>query len=393
MAILLRCPSCRTDQSIKNRICMKCGKNLSRGREYIVVIKMPGGKWIKRVCGSNLDVAKAIEAKIKTEIREGKFIDKKKPAPTLDEVWEKYLEWAKVNKKSWKDDFFNYETHLKPRFGEKTLDKISTFDVSNMIIELKNKLNKQERPYAMQTIKHQVALLRRIFNISINWGLYDGVNPASGKKIEMPRIDNRVTERLTKEEFGRLLVVLKAYEKSNVQAAHLIEFAIFSGLRRGEIFELKWDDVDLENGRIFLDNPKGGKKELIPLNRHALDVLKNHPRVKESPYVFPGKNGQKRKEIKTAWKHVKRVAGIDPGFRFHGLRHAYASFLSSEGVDLYSLQKLMTHKTIDMTERYAHIDEKRLRQQVEVMDRVIEEAEKLIRNKVSDKGNLKDNCS
>ncbi len=193
MAILLRCPSCRTDQSIKNRICMKCGKNLSRKREYIVVIKMPGGKWIKRVCGSNLDVAKAIEAKIKTEIREGKFIDKKKPAPTLDEVWEKYLEWAKVNKKSWKDDFFNYETHLKPRFGEKTLDKISTFDVSNMIIELKNKLNKQERPYAMQTIKHQVALLRRIFNISINWGLYNGVIRLVERKL---RCQELITELL-----------------------------------------------------------------------------------------------------------------------------------------------------------------------------------------------------
>lgn len=346
MAVLIRCPSCRADQSVKNKKCVKCGRNLGKGREYIVVIKMPDGRWIKRACGSSLDVARAIEAKIKTEIREGKFIDKRRPALTLGEVWENYIAWAKANKKSWRDDLLNYTKHLKPRFEDRPLDKISAFDVSSMVVELKNSLNKRERPYAEQTIRHQVALLRRIFNVAISWGIYNGENPASGKKVRLPRVDNRITERLTKEEFARLLAALNEYEKVNSGSACLIKFAVFSGLRRGEIFELKWSDVDLKAARILLRDPKGGTKQLIPLNRHALELLKGLPRVEGSPYVFPGKDGKKRTDIKRAWNCVKRMA-------------------------------------IDMTKRYAHIDEQRLRRQAEVMDTIIEEAEKLARKGIS----------
>ena len=336
MAILLRCPSCRTDQSIKNRICMKCGKNLSREREYIVVIKMPGGKWIKRVCGSNLDVAKAIEAKIKTEIREGKFIDKKKPAPTLDEVWEKYLEWAKVNKKTWKHDFYNYHCHIKPRFGALPLDKITCFEVERMILELRKGINKRGVPFAAQTIKHQVVLIRRLFNLAMVWELYSGENPATGKKVKMPKVDNVVTEMLTEQELKRLLSTLENYH--DLQTANLVKFALFTGLRRGEIFNLKWEDVDLENGWVNIKDSKGGKSQVIPLNKLALEVLRKHPQTEGSPYISPRRNGKKRKGLKTAWKTIKKLANLPSNFRFHGLRHRYGNFLASSGeVDLYTL--------------------------------------------------------
>jgi len=375
MAILLRCPSCRTDQSIKNKICMKCGKNLSRKREYIVVIKMPNGKWIKRVCGSNLDVAKAIEAKIKTEIREGKFIDKKKPTPTLDEVWEKYLEWAKVNKKSWKEDYYRYRKHISPRFGTVPLDKISSFEIERMIIELKKSSRRQGKVYANKSIHHCVELVRRLYNAAINWGLYKGANPASAKKIKMSRVDNVVTEFLSEAMLCALLRALDKYAEKDLQAANLVRFALFTGMRRGELFKLEWKDVDMERGFVHLRSPKGGKSEILPLNKYALKVLKNNPRRGNSPYVFPGRNGKMRTSIRKAWVTIKKMAGLPENFRFHGLRHAYGSLLVSSGkVDLYTVQRLLTHKSFAMTQRYAHLSENVLRRATEVMDEIVEKA-------------------
>ncbi len=127
-------------------------------------------------------------------------------------------------------------------------------------------------------------------------------------------------------------------------------------MRRGEMFKLLWSDVDFARGFILIRDPKGGKSQSIPLNAAAKHLLETHERT-DSKYVFPGVDGGQRVSVQKASRRIRERAGLPKDFRpLHGLRHTYASMLASSGkVDIYTLQKLMTHKTPTMTQRYAHL--------------------------------------
>ena len=121
--------------------------------------------------------------------------------------------------------------------------------------------------------------------------MYDGKSPM--ESVEMPRIDNQKTEFLTHEELTRLLDTLENWPFR--ESAAFIKFALFTGLRRGELFKLQWDAVDFERGIIILRDPKGGKTENIPVMHEAMDVLKALEAT--SPFVFPGEMPSKRSSL------------------------------------------------------------------------------------------------
>ena len=128
------------------------------------------------------------------------------------------------------------------------------------------------------------------------------------------------------------------------------------------MFRLKWDDIDFERGFILLREPKGGVDQNIPLNDATRELFEEHPRT-DSPFVFPGRGGRQRTDIKKQVNRIKERAGLPKDFRaLHGLRHVYASMLASSGqVDMYTLQKLLTHKSPQMTQRYAHLRDETLK--------------------------------
>jgi len=133
-------------------------------------------------------------------------------------------------------------------------------------------------------------------------------------------------------------------------------------MRRSELFRLKWKHIDFERGFIDIVDPKGGQDQKIPLDDEARKLLESHQRTK-SPYVFPGLGGAQRTNIAKPVNSIKNEAGLPKDFRpLHGLRHVYASMLASSGkVDLYVLQKLLTHKDSTMTQRYAHLRDEALK--------------------------------
>ena len=302
------------------------------------------GKRITKVV-ENLTLAREWETAKKADLLRGDLdINQKgKPALTLNDVWAKYLPWAKENKKSWKDDNWYYAKHLVPRFGNKRLDSIAPIDIERMKKELR------ERGYAPATIKHQIAILRRLFNLARKWDLYEGKNPV--ESVEMPKIDNQITEFLKDDEIDRLLKVLEEWPWKESSA--LIKFALFSGFRKGEILRLTWEDVNFEQGMITLREPKGGKTQTIPISPQALEVLRGLK--KTSPYVFAGQGGKQKTNFRGPWYKIRKAAGLPDKFRFHGLRHHFASVLVSNGVDLLVVQKLLTHKDSKTTQRYAHL--------------------------------------
>ena len=150
--------------------------------------------------------------------------------------------------------------------------------------------------------------------------------------------------------------------------------ALYSGMRRGEMFKLQWKDIDFEKGFIHLRDPKGKISQKIPLNQPTREVFEALPR--NSNYVFPGRGGKKRTDITKAVNEIKTAAKLPKDFRpLHGLRHVYASMLASSGqVDMYTLQKLMTHKTPQMTQRYAHLRDDALRKASDLAGDIIAEA-------------------
>ena len=136
--------------------------------------------------------------------------------------------------------------------------------------------------------------------------------------IEMPKVNNLKTEDLTPDQLTSLLEAIE--QDPNVQAANFMKMVLFTGMRRGELFKLQWQDVDFDRGFIHIRDPKGGQDQKIPLNAAARQLLLDHPRT-DSPFVFPGRGGRQRVDINKQVNRIKRQAGLPKDFRpLHGLQ-------------------------------------------------------------------------
>jgi integrase len=351
MAIHLYCPKCYTSNSLEAKGCSNCKTSFGRDKRYRVSLSVKGKRFTR--VADNLTLAREIESTAKSDLVREEFDvshhkAKKKPV-TLNEVWEKYLPWVQENKKTWRDDDYHYRKHIQPRFGDKALESITGFDLEKMKSDLKKGLNQHGKPFAPASIKHHLVLVRRLFNLAIKWEMYQGPNPV--KAVQMPHVDNQVTEYMSDEELSRLLDVLNNWPFDD--SAHFIKFALFSGFRRGELFKLQWTHVDFDRAMITLPDPKGKKTVTLPVCQEALDVLRGLNRT--SDFCFPGKEGKQRTDFKGPWLKIRRAAELPANYRFHGIRHHFASTLISNGVDLAVVGKLLGHKQAQTTMRYAHL--------------------------------------
>jgi integrase len=279
---------------------------------------------------------------------------------TIAKLWGEYQE-NKPHLKGIVTDKNRFENYIKPVFGEKEPHELAPLDVDRVRL----KLLKKKAP---GTVKNVLELLRRL----INFGIKKNLSAGCGFIIEMPVVNNVKTEDL---DPAQLKALLDSIDKSeNIQAANMMRLALFTGLRRGEMFKLKWVDVNFNREYILLVDPKGGPDQRIPLNETARSLLKSHPKT-GSEFVFPGRGGRQRVDIKHQVNAIKEDAGLPKNFRaLHGLRHVYASMLASSGkVDLYTLQKLLTHKSPQMTQRYAHLRDDALKQASNLAGSLIDE--------------------
>ena len=358
MAITLRC-SCGSESKLTAKTCGKCGTPFLKGkRRYKVTLRVNGRKVTRTT--TNLELAREIEAKLKVDITRGEHqLVKRAAAPTLAEVWKRYWPWAETNKKSADDDRWNYERHLRPRFGDKRLDQITPFAIDGWAMSLK------KDSYAPATVKHQVVLLNRLYTLADRWNLYTGPNPC--KKARPIKVNNQCTEYLDEEQLARLTDVLEAWPCR--MSACLIKFLMATGVRLGETFKLTWADVDIQQKLMALRDPKGGRDVVLPLSAKALAVLQEVPRIEGSAYVFPGVGGQQRRHFFRPWSKIREAAGLPSDFRLHGLRHHFASALVSSGVSIFTVSKLLTHKNVTTTMRYAHLSDEAMRDALEISDK------------------------
>jgi integrase len=267
-----------------------------------------------------------------------------------------------------------YDNFIKDRLGIKEPCELQPLDIERLRRDLQKTQctlkakDATPRTLSPATIRATLTVLGRI----INYGSNSGLCPALPFKIKKPKVSGVTIEDLNEEQLKRLLSAIEA--DTNTDARGIMLMALYTGMRRGELFKLKWQDIDFDRGFIRIVGPKGGTDQTIPLNQSARRVLEAHPHISE--YVFPGEDGGQRVTIQKALRRISKAAGLRPGFRpLHGLRHAFASRLASSGqVDMYTLQKLLTHKSPIMTQRYAHLRDEALKRASELAGTLVDEA-------------------
>lgn len=301
------------------------------------------------------------EVKTATDIR----AEQRKTNRPLAEIKEHYFNSTRGQAlKGRSVDLARWAHHLAP-FENKSVSELTALDVER----IKRDMTAKELTPA--TIDHALRLLRRI----VNHGAEHGLCPRLKFKIRFPKVNNVQTEFLTPEEAGRLLATLDTWPRQDV--ARMIRLAMFSGMRRGELFRLKREHLDFAHNFITIAGPKGGKDATIPMNppvraileqqlafleaeeqrraRRYRNTARQAPAWEEQGFVFPGRGGAQRAEC-GAVDRIKKAADLPKHFRpFHGLRHHFAVLLASSGeFNLDQIGHLLTHKSSDITRRYAH---------------------------------------
>ena len=238
------------------------------------------------------------------------------------------------------------QKHILPALGQVPLKKVERQKVMSLHGSL------SEKPAMANFV---VGVISRMFTMAEAWGMVpDGANPC--REIVMYRTRSR--ERfLTDGEFRRLgeeLSVAVAEGKVSVHAAAAIQLLMLTGCRRNEILTLKWEYVDLDAREIRLRDSKTGPR-VVPLSAAAVEVLESLPRMQDSPWVIPGRvDGTHLKNLNAPWGVVRARARLKD-VRIHDLRHSFASRALALGESLPMIGKLLGHKKVQTTKRYAHL--------------------------------------
>jgi len=335
-----------------------------------------GRNYRKSTETTDKELARRVLRSIEGKIAEGKWFPQAQEQLknyVLSELAQKYLEWAEGRQKSarWKGFMIK---QLVDEFGKVPLRQFNTqlveqFQSKRLRRGIKKvQIGKDQWAYPPNkpaTINRMLAVLSHMFTKAVDWKMMPK-DVAAGINAKMLPENNRRLRFLSKEECQALIHACDPHLKP------IVITALNTGMRRGEILTLRWDQhVDLKHNFILLDNTKNGERREIPVNKTLCAVLQGLPRRIDIPYVFfDPATGKPYKEFKRSFGSACRRAGIRD-FRPHDLRHTFASQLVMAGVDLTTVKELLGHKEIRMTLRYAHLAASHKAAAVDVLDRTL----------------------
>lgn len=318
-----------------------------RGKTYWMSYMANGEQKRESCLTSNKRHAEERFASRVTAVKEGRFFEiKKVESITFRDFANRYIEeHSKINKKSWKNDIFRL-TDLMAEFGDTYLHEIKTIDIVKFKAKQTQKISKFKRLTKVSTINRKLTLLKAILNKAIEWDILKELNPAA--KVSQFKENNTRDRYLSKEE------VEKVYAQSSGELLNLVKVAVHTGLRQGEIMGLSWKDIDINRKLIYVRrsgkgaySTKSSKNRVVPMNEIAREVFLSILKQPNTDFIF---NNNHRNGFKTALKRAKIH-----DFRFHDLRHTFASYLVMAGVPLNTIRELLGHSTINMVLRYSHL--------------------------------------
>jgi integrase len=331
------------------------------GKLYVRVYSH-GRVFIRRA--ANISHARQLLHEIKVAATRGESLDKPNHRPALfDHLLEAYRSEKQREGKAVMHGEFGWR-NLLGQWGRRSVESISTREVKAWRDNLLDK-------YSAASVNRHLVLFRAILRMAVrDRKIKSDVLP----EIELLDEHNGRVRYLQDDEEPRLLEALPEWLRP------LVICAIHTGLRKGELLELKWDEVDLVAGAITLRKTKSGEVERIPVNQTVRALLSDvriqrirHAKASADAralfgrYVFCAPGGGKLMNLNRYWYPALRAAGIED-LHFHDLRHTFCSRLMMECHDPYRVQKLARHRSFAMTQRYSHVSNDLLREAVEMLD-------------------------
>lgn len=317
------------------------GRVYQRGKIWYVDYYV-GPRRIRQSVGPDKRLAEAVLHKRLAEVAEGRHLERR-PDGTVpfEEILQDYLEYSKINKRSYQRTDLPLAAHLLHFFREMRMCDITPSDIERF------KGRRLSEGASRKEVNLELSLFRSACNLAVR-NRKIAQSPMEG--VRMLSLEYRYPRFLTSEEMARLVAVCREPLKS------VVITALTTGMRRGEILSLRWGQVDLEAGILRLPRTKSGRPREIPISGLLKQTLLAWQRPNPSPdtMVFCYPDGRPIVDPKTAFRLACRRANIQ-NFRFHDLRHTAASWLVMEGVPLPTVMEMLGHSSIQMTMRYAHL--------------------------------------
>jgi len=333
---------------------------------FRVQIRKKGFETISETFKRKTD-AKKWASHTETEMDQGRYFktaEAKKHA--LGEAIDRYIELVLPTKPKSMKAQTRQLLWWKSTIGLYSLADITPVKISecrDKLLRDKTNFGKQRQP---ATVVRYMAVLSHLFTVAKNeWGWLEENPCLKVKKPKEPRGRVKFLSDVERELF------LSYCRESTCEMLYpIVILALATGMRRGEIMNMKWTDIDAERGRVLLEETKNGERRAVPLSRNILEVLyayKNLTVGGDSGLLFPGRNKNKPRDIRKPWcQAVEKANLVD--FRFHDLRHSAASYLAMNGATLPEIAEILGHKTLQMVQRYTHLSDSHTSQVIESMN-------------------------
>lgn len=345
-----------------------------KGAAYVIDYYASGKRHREKV-GLLLGEAQARLADVRAGAKSGNYIPQSvKRKITLETIILAYRKNREGNGYYERSEKYHLDM-LGAFLGKKRLSEITPQAIEDFRKQRQDEPTRNGNRRSDTTINRELELLRRLLNKAVLNGQLEK-NPFVRFREQNEKIFFKEKQRmhcLKEDEIQKLL------EVSPVYLQRIIKGAILTGLRKGDLLKIRWEDIDLERGQLTYSEQKKGEK--IPrvknLCQDMVDLLMKAPN--KSEYVFVGPNDKPLKDVKRSFQNSLRKAGIKD-FRFHDLRHTSASHLLMRGASMKSVQEHLGHTTLKMSERYANISEEYQRKQIQCLNGLIATSEKTVRN-------------
>jgi integrase len=295
--------------------------------------------------------ATALYGRLKAEQREGRYFTKPRALP-FQEIAREYVQAVDARRRRKGDDSARMHRWITA-FGEQDALTISPRQIERVLMHL------QAEGKQPATLVRHLAVLKATFNRAKRLGIMKE-NPAT--LVKPPKVNNVLVRYLTAEQETTLL------EQLPVQYRPVVQVAINSGLRQGELLHLTWRDIDWNAGIVTVQETKAGDKRRVPMNSTVLGVLtslRERAAGQLADQVFP----HGARYLRRAFERAVKAAELAP-FRFHDLRHTFASRLAMQGANDRTLMALGGWKSPAMLSRYAHLSPAHLFHAVEGLTRM-----------------------
>lgn len=296
-----------------------------------------------------------------------RIIEGAAPQVTLGELAVKYLNLSRIEKRSWKSDKVLVRGLLEHFGTRRVLVDIKPLDIQQFKAILSQRIGRRGQ-LSHATVNRHLAMLKAMYNRAIEWEMFNRPNPAAKVKLYQ---ESRKAEYFSPDEVRRLLLAARQISETATTEIrryflYILLTAIMTGMRLGEILHLRWADIAGDFITVRAEHSKNKRQRQVPAAPALLDALKRLPSV-GGDLVFPVRRSledvkQDRPPsgpassdaIAKVWKACKALAGVRPGARFHLTRHTLASMMVQRGVDIVTVQEILGHSDIKLTQIYSH---------------------------------------